>query len=148
MSCKCKQVIIVTKDGPKAIGPYSLGVIARELIFTSGQAGLNPQTGELVPGGIEKETRQTIKNLDIILKAGGSSLKNVVKTTVYLKSMADFAAMNAIYAEYFGDAPPARTTIQAAALPKNALVEIDAIAVRCSGDCDDDDEDCGCGSKG
>jgi 2-iminobutanoate/2-iminopropanoate deaminase len=150
MSCKCKQIVTVSKDGPKAIGPYSLGIIAHDLIFTSGQAGLSPQSGELVPGGIEVETRQTIENLKTILEAAGSSLEKVIKTTVYLKNMGDFAAMNAVYAEYFGKESPARTTIQAAALPKNAMVEIEAIAVYCSGDCecDDEDEKCGCGCKG
>jgi|APHig6443717817_1056837.scaffolds.fasta_scaffold413837_1 2-iminobutanoate/2-iminopropanoate deaminase len=147
MTCKCKQPVTVSKDGPKAIGPYSLGIISHDLIFTSGQAGLSPQTGELVSGGIEAETRQTIENLAAILKAAGSSLEKVIKTTVYLKSMTDFAAMNAVYAEYFGEESPARTTIQAAALPKNAMVEIDAIAIKCSGECDcgDDKDECGCG---
>jgi 2-iminobutanoate/2-iminopropanoate deaminase len=147
MTCKCKQPVTVSKDGPQAIGPYSLGIISHDLIFTSGQAGLSPQTGELVSGGIEAETRQTIENLAAILKAAGSSLEKVIKTTVYLKSMTDFAAMNAVYAEYFGEESPARTTIQAAALPKNAMVEIDAIAIKCSGDCDCDDgkDECGCG---
>jgi 2-iminobutanoate/2-iminopropanoate deaminase len=150
MSCKCKEIVTVSKDGPKAIGPYSLGIVAHDLIFTSGQAGLSPQSGELVPGGIEVETRQTIENLKTILEAAGSSLEKVIKTTVYLKNMGDFAAMNAVYAEYFGKESPARTTIQAAALPKNAMVEIEAIAVYCSGDCecDDEDEKCGCGCKG
>jgi len=150
MSCKCKQIVTVSKDGPKAIGPYSLGIITHDLIFLSGQAGLSPKTGEMVPGGIETETRQTIENLAVILNAAGSSLEKVIKTTVYLKSMGDFAAMNAVYAEFFGEEPPARTTIQAAALPKNATVEIDAIAIRCSGDCDcdDDKDECGCGCKG
>jgi 2-iminobutanoate/2-iminopropanoate deaminase len=151
MSCKCRQIVTVSKDGPKAIGPYSLGVAAHDLIFTSGQAGLSPKSGELVPGGIEAETRQTIENLKIILEAAGSSLEKVIKTNVYLKNMGDFAAMNAVYADYFGKESPARTTIQAAALPKNAMVEIDAIAIKCSGDCecdDDEDDKCGCGCKG
>ena len=151
MSCKCRKIVSVSKDGPKAIGPYSLGIISHDLIFTSGQAGLSPKSGELVPGGIEAETRQTIENLKTILEAAGSSLEKVIKTTVYLKNMGDFAAMNAVYAEYFGEESPARTTIQAAALPKNAMVEIEAIAVYCSGDCEcdeDEDEKCGCGCKG
>ncbi len=151
MSCKCRTIVTVSKDGPKAIGPYSLGVATHDLIFTSGQAGLSPQSGELVAGGIEAETRQTIENLKTILEAAGSSLEKVIKTTVYLKNMSDFAAMNAVYAEYFGVESPARTTIQAAALPKNAMVEIDAIAIQCSGDCeceDVEDEKCGCGCKG
>ncbi len=151
MSCKCKQIVTLSKDGPKTIGPYSLGIISRDLIVTSGQAGLSAQSGELVPGGIEAETRQTIENLNTILTAAGSSLDKVIKTTVYLKNISDFAAMNAVYAEYFGKESPARTTIQAGALPKNAMVEIEAVAVKCSGDCecdDDDDETCGCGCKG
>jgi 2-iminobutanoate/2-iminopropanoate deaminase len=151
MSCKCRKIVTVSKGGPKAIGPYSLGIVAHDLIFTSGQAGLAPQSGELVPGGIEAETRQTIENLKTILEAAGSSLDKVIKTTVYLKNMSDFAAMNAIYAEYWGEESPARTTIQAAALPKNAMVEMDAIAIKCSGDCEcdgDEDEKCGCGCKG
>ena len=152
MSCACKQIVNVGKDGPKAIGPYSLGIVSHDLVYTSGQAGLSPKTGELVAGGIEAETRQTIENLDTILKAAGSSLEKVIKTTVYLKSMSDFAAMNAVYADFFGAESPARTTIQAAALPKNAMVEIEAIAVKCSGECDcDEDHDdggCGCGCQG
>lgn len=153
MSCTCKQIVTLPKDGPKAIGPYSLGIISNELIFTSGQAGLSIQTGELVPGGIEAETRQTIENLSSILKAAGSSLDKVVKTTVYLKNIADFAAMNTIYAEYFGKDSPARTTIQAAALPKNAMVEIEAIAAKCSMECecgegDEENGGCSCGCKG
>ena len=151
MKCKCKQIVTVPENGPKAIGPYSLGIISHDLVFTSGQAGLSPKSGEMVPGGIEAETRQTIENLKTILEAASSSLEKVIKTTVYLKNMNDFAAMNAVYAEYFGEGSPARTTTQAAALPKNALVEIDAIAIKCSGDCECDDEDedekCSCGCK-
>jgi 2-iminobutanoate/2-iminopropanoate deaminase len=100
------------------------------MIFTSGMAGVDPATGKLVPGGIEAETRQTLMNLSSILEAGKSSLRSVVKTTVYLRDMADFARMNAVYAEIFADVPPARTTIQAAALPLGAAVEIEAIAIR------------------
>jgi 2-iminobutanoate/2-iminopropanoate deaminase len=150
MSCKCKKIVTAPKDGPKAIGPYSLGVITRDLIFTSGQLGLSAQSGELVPGGIEAETRQAIENLTIILKAAGASLDKIIKTTVYLKNISDFAAMNAVYAEYFGEESPARTTIQAAGLPKNGLVEIEAIAAKPCDDCecDDDDEECHCGCKG
>jgi 2-iminobutanoate/2-iminopropanoate deaminase len=151
MSCKCKQIVTLSEEGPRAIGPYSLGIVSHDLVFTSGQAGLSPRSGEMVPGGIEAETRQTIENLASILKAAGSCLEKVIKTTVYLKDISDFAAMNAVYAEYFGEESPARTTIQAAALPKNAMVEIEAIAIKCSGDCEcdeSDDESCGCGCKG
>lgn len=149
MSCKCKKEIVRPDDGPKAIGPYSLGVITHGLLFTSGQLGLDPKTGELVKGGIEAETRQSIENITSILKAAGSSLDMVVKTTVYLKEITDFAPMNAVYAEYFHDSPPARTTLQAGGLPKNALVEIETIAIQPC-DCDhadggdDNKEECGC----
>jgi 2-iminobutanoate/2-iminopropanoate deaminase len=98
-------------------------------VFCSGQAGLDPKTGELVPGGIEAETRQTLTNLKNVLESAGSSLALVVKTTVFLRDMADFGRMNAIYAEFFSGTPPARSTIQAAALPKGAAVEIEAIAI-------------------
>jgi 2-iminobutanoate/2-iminopropanoate deaminase len=121
---------IVTSDkAPKAIGPYSVAIQTDCFIFASGQAGLNPATGELVPGGIEAETRQVLTNLKNVLEAAGTDLAHVVKTNVYLKDMADFPKMNAIYAEYFPQDPPARTTIAAAALPKGAVVEIDVIAI-------------------
>jgi 2-iminobutanoate/2-iminopropanoate deaminase len=153
MSCKCKQIISLPKDGPKAIGPYSLGIATRDLIFTSGQLGLDPKNGELVPGGIEAETRQALENLNSILKSADSELEKVIKTTVFLKNITDFAPMNAVYAEYFHDEPPARTTIQAGGLPKNALVEIEAIALAaCDCDCEEKDDEanhgCGCGCGG
>ena len=121
--------VITAKGAPKAIGPYSVGIRAIPWVFCSGQAGLDPNTGELVPGGIEAETRQTILNLKNVLESAGSSLSLVVKTTVFLRDIADFARMNAVYAEYFNEKPPARSTIQAAALPKGAAVEIEAIAI-------------------
>lgn len=121
---------ITADKAPKPIGPYSVGMATECMIFTSGMAGVDPATGKLVPGGIEAETRQTLMNLSSILEAGKSSLRSVVKTTVYLRDMADFARMNAVYAEIFADVPPARTTIQAAALPLGAAVEIEAIAIR------------------
>ena len=151
MSCKCKQIVTLPQDGPKAIGPYSLGVSTCKLVYTSGQLGLSPASGELVSGGVEAETHQAIENLSAILKAAGCELGKVLKTTVYLKNISDFAAMNAVYAEYFGKESPARTTIQAAALPKNGLVEIEAIAAKPCEDCEcdaDDDEKCDCGCKG
>lgn len=124
-----EKKVIITDKAPKAIGPYSAGVKAGQFIYTAGQAGLNPLTGQLVSGGIETETRQTLTNLQNILEAGGSSLTQVVKTTVFLRDMADFAAMNAIYAGFFTENPPARSTIQAAALPMGAAVEIEAVAL-------------------
>ena len=120
--------IIRSDKAPKAIGPYSVATRFGNLVFTAGQAGLVPETMELAPGGIEAETRQTLTNLKNVLEAAGTSLEKALKTTVYLRDMADFAAMNAVYAEFFGQNPPARTTIQAAGLPKGAAVEIDIVA--------------------
>lgn len=128
MPCKEKQVIEIA-NGPKAIGPYSVGVMAAAFVFASGQLGLDPKTGSLVEGGVEAETRQALLNLRNILDNGNSCLENVVKTTVFLRDMADFAKMNAVYAEFFKENPPARSAIQVAALPKNAAVEIEAIAL-------------------
>jgi 2-iminobutanoate/2-iminopropanoate deaminase len=121
--------IINTTFAPAAIGPYSQGVQARGFIFTSGQVPLIPGTSQLAEGGIQAQTRQALENLKAILEAGGSSLERVVKTTVFLQNMADFAAMNAIYGEYFPSNPPARSTIQVAALPLGAMVEIEAVAL-------------------
>jgi 2-iminobutanoate/2-iminopropanoate deaminase len=123
-----KKEIIRSEKAPKAIGPYHVAIRFGDLIFTAGQAGLVPETMELAPGGIAAETRQTLTNLKNVLEAAGTSLDKALKTTVYLRDMADFAAMNAVYAEFFGENPPARTTIQAAALPKGAAVEIDIVA--------------------
>ena len=121
--------VIQTERAPKPIGPYSIGIQFGNLIFTAGQAGIDPQTGEIVPGGIAAETRQVFINLQAILEAAGSSLENVVKTTVFLRDMNEFATMNSVYAEFFTSIFPARTTVQAAALPKDAAVEIEAVAV-------------------
>jgi 2-iminobutanoate/2-iminopropanoate deaminase len=123
-----KKTIVTSQKAPAAIGPYSLGIRHGNLLFASGSAGVDPNTGKLVAGGIEAETRQTLTNLANILEGGGSSLANVIKTTVFLKDMAEFSKMNAIYAEFFDHDPPARSTIQAAALPLGAAVEIEAIA--------------------
>jgi 2-iminobutanoate/2-iminopropanoate deaminase len=120
--------IIIAENAPKAIGPYSAGVRINGLVFTAGQLGMLPETGELVTGGVQAETRQALTNLKAVLEAGGSSLGNVVKTTVFLRDMADFAAMNEIYAEFFTENFPARSAIQAGALPKGAAVEIEAVA--------------------
>ncbi len=124
-----KKEIIHTDRAPKAIGPYSAGVKAGQLIFTAGQLGIVPETGNIIEGGIEQETRQALLNMQAILEQAGSSLERVVKTTVYLRDMADFSRMNNIYAEFFKASPPARSAIQVAALPKGAAVEIEAIAL-------------------
>jgi 2-iminobutanoate/2-iminopropanoate deaminase len=123
------RIVISSDNAPKAIGPYSVAICTGDLVFTSGQLGLDPATGSLVPGGIEAETRQVLTNLHHVLADAGSGLEQVVKTIVFLKDMADFAKMNAVYAEFFTDNPPARSTIQAAALPKGGTVEIEAVAI-------------------
>jgi len=120
--------IVVSDKAPKAIGPYSIAVQTGQMVYTAGQIGLDPATGEIVPGGIEAETRQVLTNLKNVLEASGSSLGDVVKTTVFLRDMADFAKMNAIYGEFFNQQPPARTTVAVAGLPKGGAVEIDAVA--------------------
>ncbi len=124
-----EKQIITTDKAPKAIGPYSIGVVVGNLLFTAGQIGLDPETGEVVPGGIGAETRRALLNLQAVLEAAGVSLDHVVKTTVYLREMKDFADMNSVYGEFFHQNPPARTTVQVAALPKSAAVEIEAIAI-------------------
>ena len=121
---------VITSDKvPKAIGPYSIAITTGDLVFTSGQLGLDPATGNLVPGGIEAETRQALTNLKHVLGDAGSGLEQVVKTVVFLKDMAEFTKMNAVYAEFFTGNPPARSTVQAAALPKGGAVEIEAVAI-------------------
>jgi len=125
-----EKQIIQAEKAPKALGPYNVANQFGELVFASGQLGLDPATGELVPGGIEAETRQALTNIQYVLEAAGSSLSRVLKTTVFLKDMGDFAKMNAIYGEYFNADYPARSTIQVAALPKGGAVEVEAIAYR------------------
>lgn len=120
--------IIVSEKAPKALGPYSVANRFGDLVFTAGQLGLDPQTNELVPGGIEAETRQALINVKHVLEAAGSSLEHVLKTTVFLRDMGEFSKMNAIYAEFFSANFPARSTVQVAALPKNGAVEIETIA--------------------
>ena len=122
---------VFTSSAPKAVGPYSQGIRCGNLLFTAGQAALDPNTQQLITGGIAEQTRRTLENLKAVLEAGGTSLDRVVKANVYLKDMNDFAAMNAVYAEYLapqGVVAPARTTIEAARLPKDTLVEIELIA--------------------
>lgn len=150
MTCTCKEKkVIIAPKAPKALGPYSAAVKVGHFIYCSGQTGLNPATNELVEGGLEAQTRQVLTNLKNVLEAAGSDLSYVVKTTVFLKDMADFQKMNAIYGEFFTENFPARSTIQVAGLPKNGMVEIELVAI----DPSDDEEststnsDCSCGCK-
>jgi len=124
-----KKSAIKTETAPGAIGPYSQAIIANGLVFAAGQTGSDPATRKLVEGGIQAQTRQTLTNVKAILEAAGTSLENVVKTTVFLADMNDFAAMNEVYAEFFPTPYPARSTVQVARLPGDALVEIETVAV-------------------
>jgi 2-iminobutanoate/2-iminopropanoate deaminase len=121
--------LISSDKAPKALGPYSAGIRIGNLVYTAGQLGIIPATGNLAPGGIEAETRQALENIHAILEAAGTSMAQVVKTTVFLRDMNDFAQMNNIYAEFFVAPYPARSTIQVAALPKGGAIEIEAIAI-------------------
>jgi len=125
--------VIATDQAPKAIGPYSQAIRGAGLVFTSGQVALDPATQQVITGDVAAQTARVIQNLSEILEAAGSGLGKVVRTTVFLKNMSDFAVMNGIYAEFFSDAPPARSTIEVARLPKDALVEVEAIALRTKG---------------
>ena len=124
-----RKKVVHTEKAPKAIGPYSQAIRTESFIFTAGQIGLDPTTGELVAGAVEEQTRQALNNLRNVIEAAGSSMDNVVKTTVFLKDMADFPKMNSIYAEYFGENPPARSTVAVAGLPKGGLVEVEAVVI-------------------
>ncbi len=119
---------VATEHAPRAIGPYSQAVISNGFVFLSGQIPLDPATNQLVEGGIAGQTERVLENLKAVLEASGSSLERVVKTTVYLKDLGEFAAMNEVYARYFGEHPPARATVEVARLPRDVRVEIDAIA--------------------
>ena len=121
--------VIATNDGPKAIGPYSQAIKANGFVFVSGQVGIDPATQQVVAGDIAVQTDRTMKNLAAILKAAGSGLDKVVRSTVFLKNMGDFGAMNEVYGKYFSEEPPARATVEAAGLPRGARVEIEAIAL-------------------
>jgi 2-iminobutanoate/2-iminopropanoate deaminase len=124
-----KREVVATKNAPVAVGPYSQAIISGDLVFTAGHVGNDPATGKLVEGGIQAQTQQAFKNLSAVLEAAGTSLEHVVKATVFLKNMDDFAAMNEVYAQHFGEAPPARSTVQVTP-PIGALVEIEMIVVR------------------
>jgi 2-iminobutanoate/2-iminopropanoate deaminase len=126
-----KSIVSTAKAAPAA-GPYSQATHTEQLVFASGQLPINPVSGG-IPDGIEQQTRQSLANLSAVLEAGGASFETVLKTTVFLKNMDDFAVMNGIYAEFFNDKPPARSTIEVARLPKDALVEVEAIALRTKG---------------
>lgn len=161
MSCTCGEKRVYSSEkAPRAVGPYSPAIKASNMIFVSGQIGVVPATGDLAAGGFEAEARQALDNLKVTVEAAGADLTMVVKTTVFLRDIADYAKMNAIYAEYFTVNPPARSAFQVGALPKAAAIEIEAIAMipecccgcdcncgcgcDCDCDCDDDDKECGC----
>lgn len=121
--------VVTSQQAPAAVGPYSHAIRCGAMVYTAGQLGLDPQTRTLVEGGIQAQTRQALQNLQAVLEAAGTGMSNVVKTTVFLKNMSDFAAMNQVYAEFFAADPPARSAVEVAALPLGGLVEIEAVAV-------------------
>ena len=123
------KTIITTDRAPRPVGPYSQAVRVADFVFTAGQIPLDPATGQIVEGGIEVQTRQALTNVSAVLQAAGTSLANVVKTTVFLADIGEFQAMNGVYAEFFGGAPPARSAVQVAALPLGARIEIEAVAI-------------------
>lgn len=127
--CHHEKNIVTTDQAPKALGPYSAGVTTGCMVFTAGQVGIDPATGKMVEGGIQAQTQQVFKNLQAILEAAGSGLDQVVKTTVFLQDMGEFVLMNEVYATFFSEKFPARSTFQVAALPAGAAVEIEAIAL-------------------
>jgi 2-iminobutanoate/2-iminopropanoate deaminase len=121
--------VVATKDAPQAIGPYSQAIKANGFIFTSGQIAFDPATNQIIQGDVAAQTERVLKNLEAILKAAGSGLEQVVRTTVFLKNMGDFAAMNEVYGRFWKSAPPARSTVEVARLPRDVAVEIDVIAL-------------------
>jgi len=120
---------VATKDAPQAIGPYSQAIKAGGFVFVSGQVAFDPPTGKLLPGDVSAQTERVLKNVEAILTAAGTRLESVVRCTVFLKNMNDFAAMNEVYGRFWKSAPPSRTTVEVARLPKDALIEIDVIAL-------------------
>ncbi len=129
MSRIMERTPITTSQAPAAIGPYNQAIRCGQFIYTSGQIPMDPATSEIVSNEIQAQTHRVIQNLQAVLEAAGSSLHNVIKTTVFLANMNDFQAMNAVYASYFGDVPPARSTVAVAELPRRALVEIECVAL-------------------
>ena len=124
------KLVVLTKEAPAPIGPYNQGIIASgSLLFTAGQIPLDPKTGQVVPGDIKAQTRQVLKNIQAIVEKGGATMQSIIKTTVFLSDMGEFAGMNEVYTEFFQDGPPARSTVEVAKLPRDAKVEIDAIAI-------------------
>lgn len=121
--------IITTTNAPGAVGPYSQGVIANGMVFTAGQLGMDPATKQLVAGGVQAQARQSLENVRAVLEAAGSSMDKAVKLTVFLKDMNDFAAVNEVYTTFFSENPPARSAVQVARLPLDALIEIEAVAI-------------------
>jgi 2-iminobutanoate/2-iminopropanoate deaminase len=134
--------IVSTDEAPAAVGPYSQGVCAGGYVFTAGQLGLVPGTKEFAGSDVESQTRQALENLQAVLEAAGSCLQHVIKTTVFMADMGEFARMNAVYAEFFPESPPARSAVQAAALPLGGRVEIEAVAEACG--CEHGPEGCDC----
>ncbi len=130
LSQTTEREVIATIDAPAAVGPYSQGICAGDLVFSAGQLGIDPATGKFVPGGVEEQAHQALTNLQAVLEAAGSSLSQAVKLTVFLQDMNDFQAVNGVYAQFFGENPPARSAVQVAALPLGGLIEIEAIAMR------------------
>ena len=128
MADKMKKEVLTSSNAPKAVGPYSLGIRSGGFLFLSGQLGLDPDSGRFIEGGVEAQTRQALLNIRNVLQDAGCDLSDVVKTSVFLSDIADFTKMNAVYAEFFGNDPPARSTMQVGALPKSGLVEIEVIA--------------------
>jgi len=128
MADNIKKEVLTSSNAPKAVGPYSLGIRSGGFLFLSGQLGLDPDSGRFVEGGVEAQTRQALLNIKNVLNDAGCDLSDVVKTSVFLSDIADFLKMNAVYAEFFGNDPPARSTMQVGALPKAGLVEIEVIA--------------------
>ena len=127
---KIKKVIIKTQKAPSAIGPYSQAIEAGNLLFVSGQISIKPETNEFIDGEVEVQTEQVLENIKAILEAGNSSLEDVVKVTIYLQDIKDFALVNKVYSRYFENSLPARATVEVSNLPKNAKLEIDAIAIK------------------
>ena len=125
-----EKKVVATKDAPQPIGPYSQAIKAGGFVFASGQIALDPATGKLIEGDIKAQTERVLKNLSAVLAAAGSSMDRVVRTTVFLKNISDFPAMNEVYGQFFNNEPPSRSTVQVAALPRDALLEIDVVALQ------------------